>query len=61
MKEIWKIQIAGSGNVTIKVLDKNDNAPYFEKALYEASVQETAQVGSAVISVSAIDEDTEAQ
>ncbi|CAI4221235.1 unnamed protein product [Auanema sp. JU1783] len=50
----------GSGNVTIKVLDKNDNEPYFERQLYETSVPETARIGSAVISVSALDEDNEA-
>uniref|UniRef100_A0A1I7XGD9 Cadherin-like protein 26 n=1 Tax=Heterorhabditis bacteriophora TaxID=37862 RepID=A0A1I7XGD9_HETBA len=50
----------GAGNVTIKVLDKNDNAPFFEKPLYEGSVPETALIGSAVISVSALDEDDEA-
>lgn len=37
----------------------NDNAPYFEKQLYVGSVAETALVGSAVISVSALDKDTE--
>lgn len=50
----------GFGNVTIKVLDKNDNEPFFERSLYETEVDETARVGSAVISVSAMDPDDEA-
>ncbi|KIH50250.1 hypothetical protein ANCDUO_19673 [Ancylostoma duodenale] len=50
----------GAANVTIKVLDKNDNAPSFERAQYDAVVAETAPVGAAVISVSATDPDDEA-
>ncbi|EPB72826.1 cadherin domain protein [Ancylostoma ceylanicum] len=50
----------GAANVTIKVLDKNDNTPSFERAQYDAVVAETAPVGAAVISVSATDPDDEA-
>lgn len=50
----------GAANVTVKVLDKNDNAPSFERTQYDAIVAETAPVGSAVISVSATDPDDEA-
>ncbi|KAJ1347472.1 Cadherin- hmr-1 [Parelaphostrongylus tenuis] len=50
----------GAANVTVKVLDKNDNAPSFERSHYEAVVDETIAVGSAVISVSATDPDDEA-
>ncbi|KAK6051645.1 cadherin domain protein [Cooperia oncophora] len=50
----------GAANVTIKVLDKNDNAPMFERPQYDVRVMETAPVGSAVISVSATDPDDEA-
>nr|CDJ92791.1 Cadherin domain containing protein [Haemonchus contortus] len=50
----------GAANVTIKVLDKNDNPPMFERTQYDATVLETAPVGSAVISVSATDPDDEA-
>ena len=67
-------QREGFGNVTIKVpishfpqtyikiqvLDKNDNEPYFERSLYESEIEETARVGAAVISVSAMDADDEA-
>ncbi|PIO52802.1 hypothetical protein TELCIR_25887, partial [Teladorsagia circumcincta] len=52
--------VLGAANVTIKVLDKNDNAPMFERTQYDAKVMETAPVGSAVISVSATDPDDEA-
>ncbi|VDK59280.1 unnamed protein product [Anisakis simplex] len=51
----------GAGNVTIKVLDVNDNEPYFEKPLYTSSVPETALVGAPVMSVSAVDRDNEAK
>uniref|UniRef100_A0A915Q7Z5 Cadherin domain-containing protein n=1 Tax=Setaria digitata TaxID=48799 RepID=A0A915Q7Z5_9BILA len=50
--------LEGTGNVTIRVMDVNDNEPYFEKSLYFGSVDETALVGSAVISVTALDKDT---
>uniref|UniRef100_A0A1I8EET0 Cadherin domain-containing protein n=1 Tax=Wuchereria bancrofti TaxID=6293 RepID=A0A1I8EET0_WUCBA len=52
--------LEGLGNVTIRVIDVNDNEPYFDKTLYVGSVLETASIGSAVISVSALDKDTEA-
>ncbi|CAD6190829.1 unnamed protein product [Caenorhabditis auriculariae] len=51
----------GSANVTIKVLDKNDNAPFFEKTNYEGVVAETAPIGSAIMSFSAFDADVEAK
>ncbi|CAJ0930369.1 unnamed protein product, partial [Mesorhabditis belari] len=52
--------LEGFGNVTIRVLDKNDNAPYFERALYRGQIAETARVGEAVMSVLAFDPDDEA-
>ncbi|KAK0427455.1 hypothetical protein QR680_010234 [Steinernema hermaphroditum] len=51
----------GAGNVTISVVDVNDNYPYFEKPNYFGMVAETAAVGSAVLSVSALDDDNEAK
>ncbi|CAI2294435.1 unnamed protein product [Caenorhabditis sp. 36 PRJEB53466] len=51
----------GFANVTIKVMDMNDNAPFFEKTRYEGSVEETAPVGAAVMSFSAFDADIEAK
>ncbi len=47
--------------MTIKVLDVNDNAPFFAPNHYRGSVAETAAVGSAVLSVSAHDLDTDAK
>uniref|UniRef100_A0A1I7UMB3 Cadherin domain protein n=1 Tax=Caenorhabditis tropicalis TaxID=1561998 RepID=A0A1I7UMB3_9PELO len=51
----------GFANVTIKVTDMNDNAPFFEKTHYEGSVDETAPIGAAVMSFSAFDADEEAK
>ncbi|PIC54303.1 hypothetical protein B9Z55_003605 [Caenorhabditis nigoni] len=51
----------GFANVTIKVTDMNDNAPFFEKTRYEGSVEETAPIGAAVMSFSAFDADEEAK
>ncbi|EGT50929.1 hypothetical protein CAEBREN_30886, partial [Caenorhabditis brenneri] len=57
----------GFANVTIKVTDMNDNAPFFEKVSflyftrYEGSVDETAPIGAAVMSFSAFDADEEAK
>lgn len=50
----------GFGNVTIRVMDINDNEPYFEKDLYEITIPETAPVGSPVLTVLAKDADNEA-
>lgn len=49
----------GFGNVTIRVLDMNDNEPYFEKDLYEVEVAETAPVGFPVLTLAAKDADNE--
>ncbi|KAM9320567.1 protocadherin Fat 3 isoform 2-T2 [Gastrophryne carolinensis] len=43
--------------VTITVEDANDHSPYFTSPLYEASVFESAAIGSAVIQVTALDRD----
>ncbi|XP_075054823.1 protocadherin Fat 3 isoform X5 [Mixophyes fleayi] len=43
--------------VTITVEDANDHSPYFTSPLYDASVFESAAVGSAVIQVTALDRD----
>ncbi|XP_077154662.1 protocadherin Fat 3 isoform X5 [Ranitomeya variabilis] len=43
--------------VTITVEDTNDHSPYFTSPLYEASVFESAAIGSAVIQVTALDRD----
>uniref|UniRef100_A0A1A7W8T5 Cadherin domain-containing protein n=1 Tax=Iconisemion striatum TaxID=60296 RepID=A0A1A7W8T5_9TELE len=46
----------GTGEVTIKVTDINDNVPYLEKDSYEASVEENT-VGMEVLRVKAFDMD----
>ncbi|XP_063807494.1 protocadherin Fat 3 isoform X5 [Pseudophryne corroboree] len=43
--------------VTVTVEDANDHSPYFTSPLYEASVFESAAIGSAVIQVTALDRD----
>uniref|UniRef100_G1NQP0 FAT atypical cadherin 3 n=1 Tax=Meleagris gallopavo TaxID=9103 RepID=G1NQP0_MELGA len=43
--------------VIINVEDSNDHSPYFTSPLYEASVYESAAVGSAVLQVTALDKD----
>jgi hypothetical protein len=53
-------QHEGVTNVTIRVLDANDNPPVFEKPLYEGSIPETAPLDSAVLTVAAKDVDNEA-
>nr|XP_006112264.1 protocadherin Fat 3 isoform X1 [Pelodiscus sinensis]XP_006112265.1 protocadherin Fat 3 isoform X1 [Pelodiscus sinensis]XP_025044455.1 protocadherin Fat 3 isoform X1 [Pelodiscus sinensis]XP_025044460.1 protocadherin Fat 3 isoform X1 [Pelodiscus sinensis] len=43
--------------VVINVEDSNDHSPYFTSPLYEASVYESAAIGSAVLQVTALDKD----
>ncbi|XP_010225690.1 PREDICTED: protocadherin Fat 3-like, partial [Tinamus guttatus] len=43
--------------VIINVEDSNDHSPYFTSPLYEASVFESAAIGSAVLQVTALDKD----
>jgi len=41
----------------VQILDENDNAPMFEQQTYQASVTETADPGTSVLQVTAIDPD----
>ena len=41
----------------IRVLDVNDNRPEFEQPLYNASISETADLGTTLIQVAAFDDD----
>ncbi|XP_058263788.1 protocadherin gamma-A11-like isoform X21 [Hemibagrus wyckioides] len=50
-------QMSGTFHVHISVLDANDNAPVFTKAMYKAVVMENSAKGSLVTRVSASDED----
>ncbi|XP_070605726.1 protocadherin Fat 3 isoform X2 [Erythrolamprus reginae] len=43
--------------IIVNVEDSNDHSPYFTSPLYEASVFESAAVGSAVLQVTALDKD----
>ena len=45
-------------SVEVTVLDENDNRPYFPVVMYEASVTESAPIGSSVLTVSAVDLDS---
>uniref|UniRef100_A0A3B4D181 Cadherin domain-containing protein n=1 Tax=Pygocentrus nattereri TaxID=42514 RepID=A0A3B4D181_PYGNA len=48
---------SGSCEITVVVLDINDNAPQFEKSFYEVTIDENAQIGSNIVKVSAVDLD----
>ena len=43
--------------IRMGIADKNDNAPYFDKALYEAEVDENEDIQHTVLTVTAEDED----
>ncbi|XP_070769919.1 protocadherin gamma-C3-like [Enoplosus armatus] len=48
---------SGSLNLTITVLDANDNRPVFSKEIYTVSLEENAAIGSLVIKLNATDLD----
>lgn len=43
--------------ILVAVEDENDHVPYFTSVLYEGSVFESAQKGSVVLQVTALDRD----
>ena len=49
--------IVGEAELQIHITDKNDNAPFFKKRSYTASIPENADIGSVVIAVTAEDSD----
>lgn len=51
----------GTGLAIIKVLDVNDNPPYFDPPSYTGNVKETAPINSPIMSLSAKDPDNEAK
>ncbi|XP_049324687.1 protocadherin gamma-C5-like isoform X12 [Astyanax mexicanus] len=51
---------SGSTEITVKILDANDNAPIFEKDAYEVKVFENCSLGTLVLIVKANDLDEEA-
>ncbi|XP_061691567.1 protocadherin gamma-C5-like [Syngnathoides biaculeatus] len=48
---------SGTSEITVTVLDNNDNAPQFERQLYEAIVSENATRGAHILQVTATDAD----
>ncbi|XP_076020921.1 protocadherin gamma-C5-like [Genypterus blacodes] len=48
---------SGTSEITVTVLDINDNAPQFEKQVYEANVSENAVPGTEILRVGASDAD----
>ncbi|XP_064181971.1 protocadherin gamma-C5-like isoform X1 [Anguilla rostrata] len=48
---------SGETQITVRVLDNNDNAPSFEKTQYEIAVSESTPPGMAVLTVKAVDLD----
>ncbi|XP_039976633.1 protocadherin beta-16-like isoform X10 [Xiphias gladius] len=50
-------RMSGTMQITINVLDVNDNAPVFTKSVYKATVTENSPRGTSVITVSASDKD----
>ncbi|XP_034453259.1 protocadherin gamma-C5-like [Hippoglossus hippoglossus] len=47
----------GTSEITVIVLDNNDNAPQFDKQVYEANVSEKAAPGTQILQVKATDAD----
>ncbi|XP_072923115.1 uncharacterized protein [Hemitrygon akajei] len=52
-----KPQRTGTTQLTISVLDSNDNAPVFENDIYTANLEENAPAGTLVIRIRAVDLD----
>nr|XP_020447287.1 protocadherin Fat 4-like [Monopterus albus] len=50
-------RMSGTMQITVIVLDVNDNAPVFTKSLYKATITENSPRGTSVITVSASDKD----
>ncbi|XP_046907542.1 protocadherin gamma-C5-like [Hypomesus transpacificus] len=48
---------SGTTEITINVLDINDNPPQFQKALYEIPVKEDTKKGTVILTVKAVDLD----
>ena len=53
-----RIPLRGHASVLVRVIDSNDNAPYFEPSTYTATVTEAANVDRLVVVVTAKDNDT---
>lgn len=51
------VSYQGHCNVTVLVIDQNDNEPRFEQSKYLASVMEDTPVGTSILQVKAVDDD----
>ncbi|XP_039632254.1 protocadherin-10-like [Polypterus senegalus] len=52
-----KPALSGSINITITILDENDNAPKFERQIYQVEVSENTLIGTTFIKLNATDAD----
>ncbi|XP_034546279.1 protocadherin Fat 4-like [Notolabrus celidotus] len=52
-----KPQRSGTSNVTIIVLDSNDNRPMFNQEIYQIEIQENVPVGTLILRINATDPD----
>ncbi|XP_039632250.1 protocadherin-10-like [Polypterus senegalus] len=52
-----KPALSGSINITVNILDDNDNAPTFERQIYEVEVPENTLIGTTFITLNATDAD----
>ncbi|XP_014185282.1 protocadherin beta-16, partial [Haplochromis burtoni] len=50
-------RMSGTMQITVNVLDANDNAPIFTKPVYKATITENSPAGTSVITVRASDKD----
>ncbi|XP_048088265.1 protocadherin gamma-C5-like isoform X12 [Alosa alosa] len=48
---------SGTAEITVHVLDINDNGPVFDKAIYDVQLQENTSLGVVVVTVKAADQD----
>ena len=53
-----RIPLRGHASVLVRVIDSNDNAPYFEPVMYTATIPEAANVNNIVAVIKAKDNDT---
>ncbi|MEE6524090.1 hypothetical protein FKM82_023318, partial [Ascaphus truei] len=48
---------SGTAQISVRVMDTNDNAPFFDKSTYKVSLQENAPSGTLVVKLNATDPD----
>ena len=48
---------SGTLQITVNVMDVNDNSPFFSQSLYKAQIVENAEIGTTVLTLSATDLD----